>query len=110
MLSILAGAAVGLLYGWMVNPVRYVNTTPENLRSDFQADYVLMVAEIYSSEKDATLAARRLLVLGDTQPLRSVQQAIITGQGLGYSQQDLAQLGRLSQAIETWTPAGGSTP
>ena len=80
MLSILAGAAVGLLYGWMVNPVRYVNTTPENLRSDFQADYVLMVAEIYSSEKDATLAARRLLVLGDTQPLRSVQRAIITGQ------------------------------
>jgi hypothetical protein len=37
--------ARGLLYGWMVNPVRYVNTTPDTLRADYQLDYVLMVAE-----------------------------------------------------------------
>ena len=43
-LSIALGLAAGLYYGWVINPVEYVNTTPDTLRVDYQADYVLMVA------------------------------------------------------------------
>ncbi len=44
-----------------------------------------MVAEIYAADGDLTLASYRLTRLGDETPLRSVQQAIITGQQLAIA-------------------------
>ena len=104
--AILAGLAAGLYYGWMINPVTYVNTTPEALRADYKADYVLMVAEVYHDERDASLAARRLDALGNTSPLRSVQQAIITARELNDSGGDVELLAQLAEAIRLWSPAG----
>lgn len=107
LLSIFLGAGMGVFYGWVVNPVRYVDTTPDQLRADYQADYVLMVAEIYQLEKDPALAGRQLALLGDPQPVRTVQKAILTASQLGYSQADMELLGRLSSALETWYAEGG---
>ena len=108
--AILIGAGLGLLYGWLINPVRYVNTTPDNLRSDYKADYVLMVAEIYKSDQNLTLATRRLALLGSEPPLRQVQKAILTAQQLAYSSQDMDVLGSLSLDLETWAPPEEGTP
>mgnify|MGYP006310154069 FL=1 len=52
LLAILAGAALGVIIGWEVAPVRYIETGPHTLRQDYQTDYVLMVAEIYGEEGD----------------------------------------------------------
>jgi hypothetical protein len=107
---IFLGAVAGLLYGWAINPVKYVNARPESLRDDYKADYVLMVAEIYGDGGDILLAANQLALLGD-QPINAyIDQAIVTGEDLQYNHQDLAQLARLSQAIREWIPnpsAGG---
>ncbi len=65
-LVIAIGAAGGLFYGWVINPVKYVDTTPDTLRIDYKSDYVLMVAESYGADGDLALAARRLALLGDT--------------------------------------------
>ncbi|HSL45503.1 MAG TPA: hypothetical protein VK897_18860, partial [Anaerolineales bacterium] len=59
-IAILIGLAGGLYYGWVVNPVNYVDTTIDTLRPDYQTDYVLMVAEAYHANLDLDLAARRL--------------------------------------------------
>ena len=104
LLSILVGAGLGLYYGWVVNPARFVETTPDTLRSDYQTDYVLMVAEVFQAEQDTQAAARRLALLGDS-PVRLAQQAIVTGQELGYAHADMELLAGLAQALQFWIPA-----
>lgn len=103
-LAILVGAGLGVYYGWMINPPRFVDTTPDTLRSDYQADYVLMVAEVYSADQDIESAALRLALLGDT-PVRLIQQAILTAEELGYTRADLELMAQLSHAFQFWTPA-----
>ncbi len=108
LLAIFIGILAGIFYGWVANPVRYVNTTPDTLRYDYKADYVLMVAEIYQQEGNIGLAAHRLALLGSAEtPLRQVQQAIETARKLNYSSQDIDTLGKLSLAIEVWSPGVG---
>ncbi|MEW6717828.1 MAG: hypothetical protein AB1345_10025 [Chloroflexota bacterium] len=104
LLSILVGLVVGGIYGWIINPVEYVDTTPDTLRADYKADYVLMVAEIYQVEGDPALAARRLAVLGDAPPLTLIEQALRYGAEIGYSDMDLVKLSRLAKAVAFWTP------
>ena len=69
------GLVIVILYGWSVRPVEYVNTTPDSLREDYRTDYVLMVAEIYSSEDSLELAVIRLAVLGPENPQMIVAEA-----------------------------------
>jgi hypothetical protein len=110
-LVIFCGALAGMIYGWVINPVEYVNARPESLRDDYKADYVLMVAEIYGKEGDIALAANQLALLGEDSISIYVDDAIITGEKLQYSHQDMAQLARLYQALREWIPnpsAGGS--
>ena len=35
-MAVLLGAAAGLFYGWVVNPVEYVDIAPESLRDGLQ--------------------------------------------------------------------------
>jgi hypothetical protein len=104
-IAIVLGVAAGLFYGWQVSPVSYVDTTPDSLRSDFQTDYVLMVAEIYRQEGDLALAARRLGILGADAPAEIVQDALILADQFGYGDVDLALLNTLRQDLLLWTPA-----
>ena len=113
-LSIVIGIAAGLVFGWVVEPRRFAESAPNTLRSDYKADYVLMVAEVYQKDKDLTLAVSRLAVLGSDLPVRTVQEAITTASELGYTRQDLQLLGKLSQALgsplASATPASTHTP
>ena len=108
---VLLGVAAGLYYGWVINPVKYVDTTPAKLRSDYQTDYILMVAEVYQAEGDLELAARRLAVLGDNPPAEIVRQAMILAAQIPYADSDQDLLSQLASALQTWTPSlGGSQP
>jgi hypothetical protein len=106
---VLLGIGVGLLYGWVINPVKYVDTTPAKLRSDYQADYILMVAEAYQAEGDLDLAARRLAVLGDSPPAEIVRQAMILAVQIQYADSDQELLSQLASALQTWSPSSGGT-
>ena len=113
LLSIAVGVALGLAYGWLVKPAGYGGTQPANLRADYKADYVLMVAEVYQKEGSQALAAHRLTELGSDSPIRIVQEAILTARQLQYSQRDMDSLANLAQAMQNWAPApsqAGSTP
>lgn len=103
------GFGIGLLYGWVVNPVAYVDTFPETLREDYQADYVLMVAEAYQTEQDITLAVERLAFLGFTPPRELVEQAMYTAIQTGYAPVDLGLLRNLSDALMATTFVEGNT-
>lgn len=105
--AIAAGIGLGLLIGWVLSPVEYVDTTPDALRSDFQTDYTLMVAEIYSLEGSAEFAVRRLALLGSSQPQEIVNRAVQFARDSGYSPDDVILLQNLQLALQTWQPTGG---
>ena len=106
---IVVGIGLGLLYGWLIDPVDYVDTTPDTLRTDYKADYVLMVAEIYSQERDAEAAVIRLTYLGDPSPLDSVQNALGFAVEAGYGAEDLRLLRDLSDALAPLSPTEGNS-
>jgi hypothetical protein len=104
MIAILIGIAAGLAVGWFIKPLPVRATTPDSLRADYKADYVLMTAEIYAQEASAPLAERRLAPLGADSSLRAIQEAILTGRGLNYSQGDILTMARLAQALSGSKP------
>ena len=101
--SILSGITLGLVYGWVINPVQYVDTSPDTLRADYKTDYVLMVAEAYRAEGDLGQAVRRLAILGSAAPLDLVQQAIVYAGQAGYAPKDVDSMLKLSQGLKTWS-------
>lgn len=104
------GLVLGLVYGWVVNPVQYVDTTPDTLRVDYRSDYALMVAEVYHAERDLAAAARRLALLGDTPPAEIARQAMIFGSQAPYGEADMQLLARLTSDLQNWNPLQGAPP
>lgn len=100
-LMIAVGLGIGLLYGWIINPLQHANAPGSALRSDYKADYVLMVAEIYTADGKLDQAVSRLSILGDLPPVQHTAQAILTARSLNYGPGDLEILERLSLALQT---------
>ncbi len=99
LIAILFGLALGLGYGWLVNPLRASNTGLSSLRSDYQADYVLMVAERYTIDQDTAQALEWLRKLSPSDPAGTIKQALINGQQLGFSKLELKTISVLEQAL-----------
>ena len=109
-IALALGIALGLVYGWMINPVQYTDVTPDALRIDYRTDYVLMVAEAFRAEQDPALAARRLAVLGSEPPSVIATEAYdFARQMNGYPSDDLALIQELSVALQTWQPIPGTS-
>ncbi|MBI4732273.1 MAG: hypothetical protein HY781_09160 [Chloroflexi bacterium] len=104
LLALVLGLASGLIYGWLISPVEYVDTTPEILSMDYRADYVLMAAEIYASSLDPEPAARALALLSSLPPAFTAAEALAYAQASGYTQSDILLLQDLTSALQTWQP------
>lgn len=94
----------GLYYGWVVNPVEGLQSSTEVLREDYQADYVLMVAEIYQSEQNPDLAIERLAFLNAENPLLLISLAQEFAQDQGYPARDKQFISELDAALRAWDP------
>ena len=110
LLALVLGIALGLVYGWVVSPVQYVDTTPDTLRADYRADYILMVAEAYQTEHDLDLAARRLAIFGSAPPADIASSALPFGPSAGFTPAELALLEALVQDLRGWQPSPGGAP
>lgn len=111
--SFALGLALSLFYGWVVSPVQYVDTAPAALRIDYQADYTLMIAEIFQRDQNIELAAQRMTALGDRQPSEIAKQSLAFAKQNGYSSADVAFMQDLVLALQLWQPAAptaGATP
>jgi hypothetical protein len=105
--SILVGLAGGLLYGWVINPVRHTGSGLATLREDFRADYVLMTAEIFDKDHDLKSAAQRLSLLDPSAPTRPTMQAVLYARTAGYSVNDIQLLLTLTQEMQAFMPLPG---
>jgi hypothetical protein len=107
-IAIAIGVAGGLFYGWVLDPVKYVDTLPDSLRIDYKSDYVLMVAETYQAENSLPNAVRSLALVGEEQPVEIVRQALTFAEVQGYSKDDVTTLRSLLEALQSWNPILGT--
>ena len=105
---LLVGAGLGLLYGWVINPIEYKNARLDQINDEFQTDYVLMIAETYQLDGNLVLAARRLADLNPAAPDIVVRQALVNAARLGYAEGDLNTMTVLLHAFESILPASGA--
>ena len=102
-LALLVGLGIGLAYGWFVDPVDYFDLTPDTLRPDYKADYVLMTAEAYHVEQDPGLAARRLAIFGTKSPSAIAADGLDYARANGFSDADVALMQELVTAMQAWS-------
>lgn len=98
--AILLGLALGVVYGWVINPVVYRSTGMATLRLDYKTDYALMVAELYQSEGDVAMALARLAYLEEASPLAFVTMSIAYAEQNEYAAGDIQCMWRLAGAID----------
>jgi hypothetical protein len=103
LIALLTGIGIGLTYGWVIDPVDFYDLTPDTLRADYKADYVLMVAETYRTEQDPGLAARRLAIFGSQSPSAIASQGLEYARANGYADSDIALIQELVTALQAWS-------
>ena len=109
-IAALIGIALGLVYGWVIAPVEYIDVTPNILREDYRADYVLMVAEAYQNEQDPETAARRIAILGSESPDLITASTLDYATSNGFTQNEILLLQGLLTAMQTYQPQGINAP
>jgi hypothetical protein len=102
-LALFTGIALGLAYGWYVDPVDFFDLTPDTLRADYKADFVLMTAEAYRGEQDPGLAARRLAIFGSQSPSAIASSGLNYARTNGFSDEDVALMQELVTALQAWS-------
>jgi hypothetical protein len=114
LISAALGLAAGLYIGWVVSPVKYVDTAPASLSQAYKDDYVLMIATLYSENGDLAAARARLAALGFADPgtgvaataHRFISPPKRSGAGIATQkpEADLRRLARLAAALNATTP------
>lgn len=108
-ISIFLGLAAALYYGWVGRSVEITDADPARLRVDFRADYALMVAESFAADHNTERAINHLAFLDAKNPLSPVLGAIDFGQKETYSEQDVAMLVALAEALGHYDPTFTAT-
>jgi len=103
LLALVLGAGIGVAYGWYIDPVDFFDLTPDTLRADYKADYVLMTAEAYSVEQDPGLAARRLAIFGTKSPSAIAADGLTYARANGFSDEDISLMQELITALQGWS-------
>lgn len=59
------GILLGLLYGWVIDPVEWEDTNVSQLRDDLKVEHLRMAIDSYALNQDAALAEQRYERLGE---------------------------------------------
>ncbi len=114
LLALLAGFGLGLVYAWMVAPVRYVNTVPTTLRSDFKDQFRAAIAASYSATHNLDRAKARLALLGDADPVQALtaqaQRMLASGASFDSIRQVAALASDLKSGVASALPTATGTP
>lgn len=84
LLALLAGLGLGLLYSWVLSPLRIVDSEPIALRSDFKDQYRSAIAAAFAGTGNLDRARARLNLIGDANPIEALnaqaQRMIASGE------------------------------
>ena len=94
---------MGLAYGWYIDPIDFFDLTPDTLRADYKADYVLMTAEAFRFEQDPGLAARRLAIFGAQSPSSIAADGLDYARANGFADSDIVLIQEMVTALQAWS-------
>jgi hypothetical protein len=100
LLAILIGLGLGLLYSWVISPVRYVDTTPASLRADFKDRFRTLIAAAYDASGNLDRARARLATLGDADPIQALSAQAQRMLAAGESFSAIRQVARLATDLQ----------
>jgi hypothetical protein len=97
------GIVLGLVYGWVIDPVTVTGAYPSDLRQDWKQAWVAMTAQSLAINNDEALARQRLSTLLDEQPeeLNTMLAGLIAA---APSDVERTQLQRLATLVGTQPP------
>lgn len=106
--ALLLGIVLGLIWGWWIDPVQFVDATPIYLRADLQEDYLRMTIDSFLVNQDLNLAVQRWQNLGANAPLIL---DVIQANPKHLNPQVVAAFRQLiEQQLGPLSPAGTPTP
>lgn len=104
LIGLAVGIGLGLVYTWVLVPAPYANLTPDTLRQDFESDYILGVAQAYSTDNNLPAARERLAALRLSDAGAAVLARTEALVALGTRESDLRAMSRLSLALGATSP------
>jgi len=108
LVGLLAGLILGVLYGWFIDPIKWINAPIEKLRADLQTDYLRMAIDSYTVNKDDALLVARYQALGADAPTRLGEIISTPGKqdpAMVLKVSQLVSLGAAASATPTQAPA-----
>jgi hypothetical protein len=114
LIALAAGFGAGLLYAWVIAPVRYVDTTPDSLRADFKDQFRTAIAASYAANHNLDRARARLALLGDAEPAEvltaQAQRMLAAGESFDVVQQVAALATDLQSGTVSFVPSTANNP
>jgi len=99
LLALLAGLGLGLVYSWMISPLRVVDAKPIVLRADFKDAYRSAIAAAYAATGNMIRAQARLTLLEDANSVEALNAQAQRMLASGDSFQQADQLAALALAL-----------
>ncbi|MDD5368288.1 MAG: hypothetical protein PHQ40_04330 [Anaerolineaceae bacterium] len=93
------GATLGLLYAWVISPVRFVEAAPASLGAASKEIYRSLIAASFSADADLSRARARLGLLGDGDPVAALAAQAQNDLANGGSVEGARSLALLASAL-----------
>jgi len=106
-LALLAGFAAGLVYSWVISPLRVTDAAPVALRADFKDSYRAAIAGSYAATSNLSRAQARLSLLKDSNAIEALNAQAQRMLASGDSAKQADQVAALAVALEE---GAGSAP
>jgi len=103
--GLMIGLTLGLVYTWVIAPVKHVNTYPALLRTDYRHDWVRLTALSYVADGNLARARVRLGGLEHEDVAGAIQALIEEYAAAGRPAGTLRGLTTLAEALDVHTPA-----
>jgi hypothetical protein len=126
-LGLVTGLAVGLFLGWIVMPVKYVDTSIADLHPDYKEEFILLVGSAYALDHDLSKAEARLdqleapniklwvsevadRYISEDRDDEDIQAVVELAQGLGVANPEMLAYLASPTPLPTDTPVPTPTP
>ena len=97
--GVVLGIILGILFAWVISPVKYVDTAPESLKDEFKDQYRILIASAYVANGDLVRAKARLELLDEADIYLVVAEQAQQMLAEGGSVEEAQALGRLALAL-----------
>lgn len=102
--GVVLGIILGILFAWVISPVKYVDTAPESLKDEFKDQYRVLIASAYVANGDLVRAKARLELLDEADIYLVVAEQAQQMLAEGGSVEEAQALGKLALSLSQEIP------